>query len=145
MQVLFRRIMMTFFLGGLLLVLVSTVGCQTKTIDLTGPKEPGGDVSFAADVKPILNASCGGGQCHIQQSTSGVQLQTREAVLNSIGSQYDAPIVDPGDASRSASPLVDKILPDPTHGQRMPLNDSPLDEEEISTIRSWIAGLSSAN
>lgn len=137
--------MIRSFLGGLLLVLVGLLGCRTKTIDLTGPEEPGTDVSFAADVKPILNSSCGGGQCHVQQTTSGVRLQTRAAVLNSSGSQYDAPIVDPGDASRSASPLVDKILPDPTHGQRMPLNDSPLDEEEISIIRSWIAGLSSAN
>lgn len=99
------------------------------------------DVAFAADIQPIFESSCGGGGCHIQRSTSGVRLDSREAVLNSTGAQYGTLIVEPGDASPSASPLVDKILPNPTFGQRMPRSGSALSRAEISDIRAWIEGL----
>lgn len=98
-------------------------------------------VEYSADVQPIFDGSCGGGDCHIEQRTSGVRLTSKEAVLNSEGSQYETLIVEPGDGTPSASPLVEKILPNPPIGQRMPAEGLALSEESISTIRAWIESL----
>lgn len=99
------------------------------------------DVTYAADIEPITESSCGGAQCHIQSSESGVNLSSRDNILNSVGSQYGTEIVTPGDASRAASPMADKILPNPSRGQRMPLNQTPLTQRQITTIRAWIESL----
>lgn len=99
------------------------------------------DVKYAKEIEPTFGSSCGGGRCHIDQRTSGVRLSSKRAVLNSEGKGYGRPIVEPGKADRSASPLVDKILPDPRVPPRMPLNQPPLNEGQIAEIRAWIEGL----
>lgn len=88
------------------------------------------------NVSQILNGNCGGSGCHINQRTSGVQLDSYSNVTNSVGDQYGEEIVQPGDAA--GSPIVDKIESNPEFGERMPLNGSPLSTEEISLIRDWI-------
>lgn len=99
------------------------------------------DVDYAADIHPIFDSACGGGGCHINETTSGVHLSSKDAVLDSRGDQYGRSIVEPGQASRVASPLVDKILAGPEVGARMPLEGEPLTAEQIRDIRAWIERL----
>ena len=90
------------------------------------------------EIQGILTASCGGGSCHINQATSGVNLTSYESLMGSIGVQYGGPIVVPG--SPSGSPLIDKILmPSPQHGSRMPLGRAPLSEEELDMLLDWVS------
>lgn len=83
-----------------------------------------------------MQTSCGGSQCHLNGSESGVSLSSYEDVMSSVGDQYGTEIVDPGNPGDS--PLVDKIQANPTHGERMPLDASPLDSDEIQLIIDWI-------
>ena len=90
------------------------------------------------EVQGILTANCGGGSCHINQATSGVNLTSYETLMGSIGVQYGGPVVVPG--SPAGSPLIDKILmPSPQHGSRMPLGRAPLSEEELDSLLDWVS------
>ena len=90
------------------------------------------------EVQGILTANCGGGSCHINQATSGVNLTSYESLMGSIGVQYAGPIVVPG--SPAGSPLIDKILmPSPQHGSRMPPGRAPLSEEELDMLLDWVS------
>lgn len=110
--------------------------CQSEQIDNTTLVDPGTDVSFSADVQPILTSSCGGAGCHIDQTTNGVNLSSYDQVISSVGLQYNQRIVIPGDGA--GSPLVDKLGPRPEFGTRMPQNAAPLSNDQIALIRAWI-------
>lgn len=89
-------------------------------------------------IQGIFTANCGGGGCHINQTTSGVNLTTYQTLMSSIGTQYGGPVIVAGSPARS--PLIDKVLmPEPQHGRRMPLGSSPLDEEELDMILDWVS------
>lgn len=90
------------------------------------------------NVQQIFNGSCGGTNCHLSAPyESGVNLSSYDDVMNSVGEQYQEAIVDSGSAS--ASPLVDKINPNPQYGERMPEDGPPyLDQEDIDLIVEWI-------
>lgn len=100
------------------------------------PEELPTDVSYSEDIQPIFNSSCGGANCHIDEQTSGVELTTYNDVMNSVGDQYGESIVDAGNPG--SSPLVDKITPNPTHGDQMPLGGDPLSDDQVDLIRGWI-------
>ena len=100
---------------------------------ITGPIE---DVSYMDDIQIIFNGTCGGAGCHIESSQSGVNLSSYDDVMSSVGQQYGREIVEPGNPD--ASPLVDKIEPNPEHGQRMPFGRDPLSNQQIEQIRVWI-------
>jgi len=123
-------------IGLLLAVCLLASACQSRKIDNTMIVDPGGPVRFAQDIQPIFSSSCGGAGCHINEATNGVELTNYEQATSSIGVQYGGDIVVPGDPD--ASPLVDKIEPDPQFGRRMPLDRSPLTAQEIALIRTWI-------
>lgn len=110
--------------------------CQSRKIDNTMIVDPGEPVRFAQDIQPIFTSSCGGAGCHIDQSINGVELSNYEQVMSSIGVQYGEEIVVPGNPD--ASPLVDKIEPNPRFGMRMPLNRAPLTAQQVALIRTWI-------
>ncbi len=94
-------------------------------------------VDFERDVLPIFQRSCGGLACHMTQKTSGVELTSYEALIGSVGEQYQKPIVVPRDAA--GSPLFDKIANEPPlFGEREPRGASPLNGAEISMIARWI-------
>lgn len=95
--------------------------------------EIGTEPTFS-NVLQIFEANCGG--CHIGSSTSGVQLDSYDNVINSVGNQYGENVVNPGDAANS--PLVDKIEASPQQGDRMPQGGSPLSSDRIAQIREWI-------
>lgn len=118
----------------LLSVPLVIVSCKNDTLnEVAGPVE---DVSFMADIQPIFNGSCSGAGCHIESSQSGVNLSTYEQIMNSSGQQYGREIVQAGEPDES--PLVDKIEPNPQHGQRMPFSRNPLNDRQIQEIRIWI-------
>jgi len=111
--------------------------CQNSSNDLTGPVESDGPVSYASDVQTIFNGRCSGAGCHVPNTMSGVNLSSYDFVLSSVGQQYGSKIVVPGDAD--SSPIVDKILPNPTNGQQMPRGRGTLSSKEIALIREWIS------
>ncbi|WP_372636491.1 c-type cytochrome domain-containing protein [Fodinibius sp.] len=87
-----------------------------------------------ANVQEIFTDNCG--NCHIGQAQNGVRLDGYDNIMNSNGQQYEGPVVVEGEPDNS--PLVDKIEENPDEGERMPLNGTPLTEDEISLIRDWI-------
>ncbi|MEQ9104733.1 MAG: hypothetical protein RIE53_08550 [Rhodothermales bacterium] len=127
----------------LLLLLFMLAACSSETIDNTGLTDPDPDpdpepvqVSYAQDIQPLFNASCGGVGCHIGQATNGVSLGSHEQVTTSVGFQYGTPVVIPGDAA--GSPIIDKISVNPRFGSRMPLGRAPLEAADINRVRVWI-------
>lgn len=103
-----------------------------------GPPPPDREPTFS-NVSQILNGSCGGSSCHLAEPfESGVNLTSYDNVMNSVGEQYGTEIVDPGDGSQGASPMVDKINPNPDHGDRMPLEGGNLSQDDIDLIVEWI-------
>jgi mono/diheme cytochrome c family protein len=84
--------------------------------------------SFAADVTPILKASCA--KCH--GNAGGVSLESYAAVM---AGAKGGKIVVPGDPD--ASELV-KVI-DGRDTPRMPMGADPLLAAQISAIRAWIA------
>lgn len=94
-------------------------------------------VDFEGEVKPILQQSCGGLGCHINERKNGVELTSYETLMASVGDQYKRKVVIPGDAA--ASPLIDKISKEiPAFGERMPRGVEPLTDSQVSTISRWI-------
>ena len=83
------------------------------------------NLTWAADVRPILQASCGG--CH--GSAGGWDSAT---VGSTVGTGDSGPAVIPGDAS--SSPLAQRLLGD---GALMPPS-SPLPDDQIQLILDWI-------
>jgi hypothetical protein len=88
-------------------------------------------VDYQTQIQPIFNANCT--SCH--GGNSGVSLNNYQATMNSVGVQYQRKIVEPGNAN--ASPLVEKIKPNPTIGNRMPTGRA-LSSEQIALIETWI-------
>lgn len=101
-----------------------------------GGNEIGTEPTFT-NIQQIFEQSCGGGSCHISQATSGVQLNSYDNVMNSVGAQYGKLVIQPGEPDNS--PLVDKIEPDPQINDRMPKNGNYLSDSRINQIREWIA------
>jgi hypothetical protein len=56
--------------------------------------------------------------------------------MASVGDQYGSRIIIPGDPN--GSPIIEKLLPLPDHGVRMPLGATRLTDEEISKLVRWI-------
>lgn len=121
---------------GLCLTLIVLSACQSEKIDNSMIVEPVDEVSFAADIQPILTNSCGGFGCHVGESTNGVEVSNYAQVMTSQGLQYGGLIVIPGNGAES--PLVDKLGLNPRFPSRMPLGAAPLTATQISLIRTWI-------
>lgn len=113
-------------------------GCENNSVNTeTDPDELPQNVSFSEQIQPIFNESCGGGNCHINRTTSGVSLDSYNNVMNSTGNKYEEDIIIPGEPEQS--PLVDKIEANPDLGIRMPQGGEPLNREQIKQIKGWIA------
>ncbi len=123
----------------LFLVMVA-FACTNNEEDLLvgpDPEDPIEQISYADQIQPIFNTSCGGSGCHTSGgSASGVNLASYSQAIASTGNLYGTRAIQAGDAD--GSPLVDKLEPSPTHGSRMPLGRSPLSNTQIQTIRTWI-------
>jgi hypothetical protein len=109
--------------------------CRNNIVD-AGPEAFGGPVSYAADIAPLFGRSCDGFLCHVGEATSGVDVSDYSALMASVGDQYGSRIIIPGDPN--GSPIIEKLLPLPDHGVRMPLGATRLTDEEISKLVRWI-------
>ncbi len=100
-------------------------------------------VSFANQIQPIFNASCGNGLCHLDGSAAnGLSLDPDVSYDNIVGvpsTQSDFNWVEPGVPDQSY--LYLKLL-DPAvanyFGARMPRLRTPLSDAETELIRQWI-------
>ena len=91
-------------------------------------------VSFADDVVPILEAKCY--SCHGGADENGAVTKEMELDLTSydalmVGSEFGS-IVEPGSAE-------DSVLWQMLEFGDMPQEGDPLTEDELATIRPWIA------
>jgi len=97
------------------------------------PKEP---ISYSSDIQPIFNNTCGGGFCHTNGDiVNGVNLDSYQNSIASMGSAYGRLIIVPNDADNS--PLVNKLGSDPDFGSRMPLTGS-ISSSDVGKIIAWI-------
>ena len=101
-------------------------------------------VSFSADVAPILATACA--QCHAGggegQASSGLSLATYDEVM--AGTSYGAVVV-PGSSMSSALYLTVAGATDPAihmpphHAGKLAMGSGePLSPRQIETIRTWI-------
>jgi len=98
----------------------------------TAVKLKEGEVSFAAEVAPVLLEHCAG--CHdATNPESNLSMATLERLLR--GGRGGPPLV----AGKGAeSLLVKKIKGAGIEGQRMPLGKDPLPDAVIATIQAWV-------
>jgi uncharacterized membrane protein len=121
----------------LTLIAVSGLALAATAADLP-PASPKASVTYATDIKPILDASCV--KCHSgDKPKARLKLDTLEGVLK--GSK-DGKILTTGD---SANSFVVKCIAHTTsdHDSWMPpahnkANIGPLTPEQIGLIRAWI-------
>jgi hypothetical protein len=146
-----KACVLTFaILTGLILVLVG-IGCQSSnasqiaTTPITSAAAPGstsaaGTVSFASDIKPIIQQNCA---CHQSAAgAGGLSLAPGNEYKNLVGvksTQSTLALVKPG--SPDESYLLNKLLGSQAQaggsGSRMPTG-SALSQTQISLIRQWV-------
>lgn len=121
--------------GILLVVLIAVVtGCEDNPVADDSDSLPTENLGLSEHIQPIFSNNCS--PCHVGQTTSGVRLDSHNSIIESVGNQYETEIVEAGQPDQS--PLVDKIESDPTFGARMPQGRSPLGNDQIQAIRTWI-------
>jgi hypothetical protein len=106
---------------------------------------PGSSVSFAADIRPLINRQMGGCGCHLPSSTgagTGTQISGLDlsalATLRAGGLNSGARIVVAGQPCESIMYL--KVDEAPPFGSRMPLNGPPFwTADELKLLHDWIA------
>ncbi|MGB2911211.1 MAG: c-type cytochrome domain-containing protein [Anaerolineales bacterium] len=105
-----------------------------EAVEATLPSEEAtstGAPSYTADVQPIFAQYCFA--CHSGEGArKGVRLDGYEYAITGGGS---GPVIIPGDPA--GSELLKRITGET--GPTMPLNGSPLVDQEIQIITSWIA------
>ena len=112
------------FISLIAVLLVSTYA--VLRIGSTGAA-PSVEVSYANDVRPILESRCA--SCHMGEFVSeGLDMDTYESLM--AGSQ-NGPVIIPGDANDSL--LIEKV----TEGE-MPKRGPKLTPTQIQLLKDWI-------
>lgn len=127
---------------------VATGGSGGTSTATTGCESASGEpVSFANDIQPIFQASCGGANsCHFKSLASGgLSLKASAAhdalvgKASKVSACGDKTLVVPGDVAQSY--LIDKLLytgkPE-ICGVRMPYQKPKLADAQIQTLVAWI-------
>ncbi len=135
----FRRLALTSCLS--LACIVASTGAEKKKTpaDITKlpPASPKRNVTYAADIKPILDQSCT--KCHGQEKPKGkLRLDSLEGALK--GGE-DGKVILPGDSAHSV--LVQNVarVGDPDDYMPPPKNKAnipPLTKDQVGLIRAWI-------
>ena len=84
-------------------------------------------VDYESEIQPIFNANCG--NCHIGNSSGGVNLSTYQNVM-------DSDVITPFDANDSE--LYDLITENNNEGDDMPPGNAELTDAQITLIQDWI-------
>jgi len=94
------------------------------------------EVSFKADVQPILTQYCG--ECHAAggkgEEKSGLMMSTYEGLMK--GTRFGA-VVKPGDTLTSALIMLVEGRVNPSI--KMPHGKAPLPKEKIDLLKKWVA------
>lgn len=92
-------------------------------------------VSFAKDVKPILDKHCS--ECHTHGGqgfeASGFSIENYDSIMK--GTRFGA-VIHPGNSLTSSLVALVEGRANPTI--RMPHGREPLSDKEIKTIKEWI-------
>jgi hypothetical protein len=88
-------------------------------------------ISYAGEIQPIFNGSCGPSSCHIGGNTSGLTLDTYADLMDG-GNSGDVVIPGNPDGSIIVRRLEGDITP------QMPFGRPPLSNSDIQKIRDWI-------
>ena len=117
----------------LIIVIAFSAGCKDSPSDPNNDPGPGNgpeNVSYATQVRPILQQhGCIG--CH-----GGTNNLFVDSVAGLLQGGLNGPAVVPGDAD--ASLIIRKMSPNPPFGDRMPFGGSPVPQNQINVIRTWI-------
>ena len=84
-------------------------------------------VDYETEIQPIFNFNCG--NCHIGNSSGGVNLSTYQNVM-------DSDVITPFDANDSE--LYDLITENNNGGDDMPPGNAELSDAQIALIEDWI-------
>ena len=118
-------------LAGVLLPCLSRPAAAQPPAEKALPAAAARPIDFAADVKPILQASCA--RCHARgRERGGLSIETRERLL--AGGDNGAVVV-PGDSA--ASELV-RLVAGLDPQSVMPKKGSRLTAEQVGILRAWI-------
>jgi len=98
------------------------------------PAEKPDEVSFFADVQPLLRAACAG--CHQAAKAEGDVVLVGHGAIVSEGQDRDALVV-PGDPD--ASLLIQVVSGEDGEDPAMPEDGDPLTASEVAVLRQWIA------
>ncbi len=91
-------------------------------------------VTYATDIKPIFDASCG--KCHGDtKPRGGITLTTLEGVLKG---GKDGKILTVGDSTKGSLVMSVSHIGDPQSFMPGGRNAKPLTPEQIGLIRAWI-------
>lgn len=111
------------------------IAASVVILGACGQKERVSPVSFATQVKPILDRNCV--ECHKAAGQgygrSGLRLDSYESLM--AGTKF-GPVIKPGSAISSSLYLLVAGKADPSI--RMPHNRGPLPNEDVETIKNWI-------
>jgi uncharacterized membrane protein len=107
---------------------VSAIALASCTSNTDNPVDSGGTVSFASDIRPIIQSNCV--SCHAFSAT-------QSSLLNYTSTPYGKKLVIAGNSA--GSPLYDKVqlTSNPQHGARMPQGSS-LSSAQVTLIKTWI-------
>jgi hypothetical protein len=97
------------------------------------------DISFSADVQPVLDASCAS-RCHGERAAGGLVLSGPGSykALAGAASRMEPPLLLVAPGAPDSSYLVMKLEGTHKKGKAMPIGDS-LDPAVIEAIKAWIA------
>ena len=94
------------------------------------------EISFKADVQPILDQYCG--ECHVAggkgTEKSGLVMGSYESLMK--GTRFGA-VVKPGDTLTSAMIMLIEGRADPSI--KMPHGKASLPKEKIEVLKKWVA------
>ncbi|HTV24791.1 MAG TPA: hypothetical protein VMG12_39130 [Polyangiaceae bacterium] len=90
------------------------------------PAPAGGDISFATDVQPIFNSTCG--PCHAEQGLAGVSIGNPD-----IDTAYDSAV----DREEGVFRRIEAGTMPPPCGGGAPGDPGCISEEDLATIEAW--------
>ncbi len=114
-------------------ILVALSSCKDTIADTDQPINvvfPDSNVSYSQHVEPLFQQGCAFGQCHGSASAGGLNLETPSysKLMNRPG------LVVPRQSNNSV--LVQRL--EGRLGSRMPLNRTPLTQNQVNGIKKWI-------